>query len=1183
MTARAKSRKARKKKGTRRRSTSRKTRKPRPTKRSRKKARAKSPGKSRKKKAARKKAGARKTKAARKKKAAPKRRPKRPARRPSRKRTTSRRRPRRTEPPTPSLTETRTTSTRVGRLRDRVVVPAPPERPPFLGSQGPPIVTIFGAGIAGLSTAHELVERGCTVQVVEPCKDFGGEHGVEVGGLAATQIGCVRAQVARLHPNLFPAQGRDYREAVREGKILDPGLAHRLPPGEPYELDDEQRAELYTLRRIRDLPLQPTQLPVDLSDRIHFRPGWVRLEEDRREPGRDRAEPNGDKLDRIAIRLVVALAESAQLLRTEICEAESRAGRSPLLDTLHEDTIRREMLLVELRGHAVEPGRRREDDVRAIGLRRAEAVRDALVRRIRDLLTSPPDELEGVVGNLRDAVEDLFSAGGRDGAVERFIRNPEHHAVVLTVGDAEPVGSHASPKDRERSERVEVELVRTRLPGEHGYRYFPSYYRHLFDSMRRTPLLDAGGDATGQTAFDQLRTPPEVAIVLRGMSGPRTIPRSRVRSFEAIRKSLETFVEDLGIPLRDIQLFFTRVFQFMTSCEERRRECESLSWLEYVDGRTEHTVGSIRGTTAFSERAEELITSSSQALVAMDAEETDAVTHAVNMVQLMLDQLGTGAQTDMTLNGPTSDAWLVPWKAYLRHQGVRFFNGALLGFRQVEDELRPCVGLDDETEPQPEDRRHPYLGPGPDGELVCHPDDAPDFYVMALPFDRAAELVQRSEADFGGDLARLKAFDAATVARNDDGLDIVQHDPDHAELGRDEAGRPLQRWTYTMRDLVGIQFFFPNHVRIGAGHIVFQDTPWGLTSISQISHWRERASSESGFLGQVSVDIGDFYSRHLMNEDRAASPDIALILNLPDLGEPNTAWRSSIQEIAVRSWDQILDALPADYASTVELPRYFHIDRAIVTRGVEERFAWRDFEYMLVKRYPQANGTPFLIELPGQFPLRPGWSIPTREPHDGRGEPAPRIAYTVSNERWVLAGTYMATHTRLTTMESANESARHAVNAIIDAILRDGHDRYRAAGRLIGDRCEIWPLYDNEIEDLEPLRKLDAALWEEGMPHVVEILGLARFIEKLPPADRRGRPIDQLSRVLGLAAEQRRKDWGFAAPRVPTEEQIKKAVEDGTEQLLSLLDTSGTIEALRDFIDRLRGPEAPPGGRGPRG
>lgn len=31
------------------------------------------------------------------------------------------------------------------------------------------------------------------------------------------------------------------------------------------------------------------------------------------------------------------------------------------------------------------------------------------------------------------------------------------------------------------------------LPGEHGFRFFPSFYRHVFDTMRRIPDGDDGG------------------------------------------------------------------------------------------------------------------------------------------------------------------------------------------------------------------------------------------------------------------------------------------------------------------------------------------------------------------------------------------------------------------------------------------------------------------------------------------------------------------------------------------------------------------------------------------------------------------------------------------------------------------------------------------------------------------
>ena len=65
-----------------------------------------------------------------------------------------------------------------------------------------PLVTIFGAGIAGLTVAHELVERGFHVQVVEPQESQFEEYECEVGGMAANQFSRVPAPLTEVHPSL---------------------------------------------------------------------------------------------------------------------------------------------------------------------------------------------------------------------------------------------------------------------------------------------------------------------------------------------------------------------------------------------------------------------------------------------------------------------------------------------------------------------------------------------------------------------------------------------------------------------------------------------------------------------------------------------------------------------------------------------------------------------------------------------------------------------------------------------------------------------------------------------------------------------------------------------------------------------------------------------------------------------
>ena len=84
-------------------------------------------------------------------------------------------------------------------------------------------------------------------------------------------------------------------------------------------------------------------------------------------------------------------------------------------------------------------------------------------------------------------------------------RNSKYHfGRIDDVGSAEPLGDQRDPKARRRSNRVEFRIVEQLVPGEHGYRFFPAFYRHLFDTMRRTPILDSHDRETGQTASDRL-------------------------------------------------------------------------------------------------------------------------------------------------------------------------------------------------------------------------------------------------------------------------------------------------------------------------------------------------------------------------------------------------------------------------------------------------------------------------------------------------------------------------------------------------------------------------------------------------------------------------------------------------------------------------------------------------------
>jgi hypothetical protein len=1003
------------------------------------------------------------------------------------------------------------------RRRSSALPPAPAAK----SARQAPVVTIFGAGVAGLSVAHELIERGFIVQVVEKQASLDREYECEVGGMARSQFGRIKADPVRLHPYLFPEEAEDYLESVRANEIDDPEVGEILAAPKHKFKDPEARREVIeALQEWRSVQMQPVHRRFGVPERIRFEPSRKAPLDLARED--DHGVANSQKLERVA----ETLSEAYRVYRTALMKALDDDEVGPSVRGVFEDNPilqRRETLVVEIRGHTDSDGDEREN--REASLARAKRVRKHLLHLLAEHNPEIPFHL---------------------------------HLVAVTMGSQEPDGNPKTKLGREQSNRVDFQIVEQVVPGEHGYRFFPAYYRHLFDIMRRTPLLDPHRQETSWTAFDQLVTPPPVAIGLEDTRHFRELGRRRPRSFEELRNVLRVIFEEMRITPHDALRYSVQLTKFLTSCPERRQLYEGLSWVEFVDGtreivpRNEEEPAQIerersrRDHTKYSKRAEYLLYEVSQALIAMDAEETDAHTHGLTSIQLLLDYLETRNQTDLTLNGPTSLAWLHHWKTYLKRQGVRFFYGAINRLEwNPEHGLVPGVThpWDEAMPPVPEVGGHEFISheAGPGGLT-------PDFYVLAVPFEKASEIIWSYDGSNGneldGVLGQLRRFDVVSGHTDEKGVDRLRREHD--------TGKPMG--TYPLRDLSGIQYFFPNQVRIGQGHMVFPDTPWGLSSISQPAHWRERRTREGGFLGLLSVDIGDFYEPY------------------PKVGEPAkgerqpTAWNSRPRQIADKTWQQILDSSDKDLADALEKPSYYHLDESIEVDPDSDRPCW--------------NHAPFLINLPGQWEHRAGVSLPALDPQGHRLGPRwlltgeDSIWYEIANGRWLAAGTHMATLTRLATMEAANESARHAVDAILERLqhARDNKDPdepffYNGEGRLLGDYCDLFDPAEHEIEDLKPLKRLDRQLFDQGLPHFLDILGVLELLDKtLEKEAITDRPIANLLKLLEASGR------AFYSELPSGHDEVARAVQKLIKLLHAEYASSGGSSdgLLRTIAEKLR-------------
>lgn len=329
---------------------------------------------------------------------------------------------------------------------------------------------------------------------------------------------------------------------------------------------------------------------------------------------------------------------------------------------------------------------------------------------------------------------------------------------------------------------------RADLPGEHGFRFYPRFYKHVIDMMERTPV-------PGGTVAGRLKPTTESAIALIDQDTWFRFHRRKLDRPYDVLEALELFFQTLDFDAADLALFGLKVLQFLTTSDARRvGELDDVSWWDYLQG------------DRYSPKFQRQLRAVPRTMVAMDPKRGSARTIGTVSMQLILDYASSGVTNDRTMGGPTTEAWLEPWRARLVAAGVTLHAG------------QRCVGLD-------------VAGGRIAGARFAGAAAAVtgDHYVLALPLDVAHGLITPALAALDPALARLRG------ASLDD----------------------LVSW------MVGIQFFLYEDVPMVRGHIFYPDSPWALTSISQPQFWRDgglfRTRWGDGSVGGlISVDVSDW-------------------------------------------------------------------------------------------------------------------------------------------------------------------------------------------------------------------------------------------------------------------------------------------------------------------------------------
>lgn len=526
---------------------------------------------------------------------------------------------------------------------------------------------------------------------------------------------------------------------------------------------------------------------------------------------------------------------------------------------------------------------------------------------------------------------------------------------------SDPDGLHPSAPGREKRS----------LPGEHGFRFFPGFYRHITDTMKRIPYTDANGNQNPRGVYDNLTEVRRVGILRNGKKPIITIV-SFPKSLADIELALATLhTHDTGLQPGEARTFATKLWQLMTSCRRRRElDYEKIGWWQFMDA------------DSHSEAYRHLLVEGlTRTLVAANAKFASTKTGGDIFIQLLFNIANPGMHTDRVLNGPTNEVWLTPWETYLRGKGVRFFKGALIQEVVCDKGNVQSVRIHDwqKASAAPVPPVQPAAPAGPD-PFAYDPPAVGDYYVLATPVEVTAALLSDEVKQSVGSLQRID------------------------ELATDVA------W------MNGIQFYLNKELDVVQGHCLYVDSEWALTSISQLPFWPgyDIGARGNGRVKTIfSVDISDW--------DEPSRDE-------PGLPSKRARDCQTFDEIADRVWVQLKRSLNVDgrLILTDDMREGVYMDQGTPYHGYYLDHSLNEQAPPAVKD-PNAsavgekkatanllvNHEPLLINTVNSWAERPDAFLPG-----------------LSN--LFLASDYVRTNTDLATMEGANEAARRAVNCIID-------------------------------------------------------------------------------------------------------------------------------------------------------
>jgi len=521
------------------------------------------------------------------------------------------------------------------------------------------------------------------------------------------------------------------------------------------------------------------------------------------------------------------------------------------------------------------------------------------------------------------------------------------------------------------------------LPAEHGFRFFPGFYRHLTHTMRRIPFPG------GKHVIDNLVTVDRGVFARNDkpfFNFPTELPRNASDLVQAVRQLFDD--PGLGLGLGEAAFAAMKIFNAMTMCDERREEqLDDVTWWDYMaaDDRSDaYRTVVVNGLT--------------QNFVAMKAKQSSTKS-VVNILARLLNDLMTPDSTiDRVLNGPTSEVWIDPWVQYLQSEAskpaVKFKTAEAVASFTFDSAESRIAGI----------------------KLESGGSDTGAFYIAAVPVEVMQDMLEVTP-------------------------EILEHSPSLKLLKQLKVN-----W---MSGLV--YYLTKSDVPMSPGHIVYLNSNWALTSISQNQFWEKKIDEygKPSIKGAISTIISDWFApgNHSGRTAKEASDPAEVaeeaFLEIQDHLTAMAGINLAQEDVAGSYLDPaliyqkfLLGLMTVDEFSSKKRSRQLSPAAAGLSEEVKHRLV-------------AENKEPLFINTVGSWANRP--------------------TERTGIANLFLASDYVKTNTDLATMEGANEAGRRAVNAVLDTT--------RSPQR----RCEIFKFDEPAV--LAPFKAIDKYMFDLGLPH----------------------------------------------------------------------------------------------------